>query len=51
MGLTGDGLSIVLPVFNEEDNLGPLHSRITDALKPAGLEYEVVYVDDGSTDG
>jgi glycosyltransferase involved in cell wall biosynthesis len=51
MSQADKGLSIVLPVFNEQDNLEPLHSRITDALKPAGVEYEVVYVDDGSTDG
>jgi len=51
MSMAEKGLSIVLPVFNEQDNLEPLHSRITDALKPAGVEYEVVYVDDGSTDG
>jgi len=51
MSRGGDGLSVVLPVFNEEDNLEPLHSRLTDALKPAGFEYEVLYVDDGSTDG
>jgi len=46
-----DGLSIVLPVFNEDENLEALHSRITEVLKPAGAEYEVIYVDDGSTDG
>ena len=51
MSRGGEGLSVVLPVFNEEDNLEPLHSRLTDALKPAGFEYEVLYVDDGSTDG
>lgn len=44
------GVSIVLPVFNEQDNLEPLHRRITDALKSVGPEYEVLYVDDGSTD-
>jgi len=46
-----DGLSIVLPVFNEVENLEALHSRITEVLKPAGAEYEVIYVDDGSSDG
>ncbi len=46
-----DALSVVLPVLNERDNLEPLHARLTEALEPMGREYEVVYVDDGSTDG
>src|SRR5205809_7444984 len=44
-------LSVVLPVLNELDNLEPLHARLTEALEPMGREYEVIYVDDGSTDG
>jgi glycosyltransferase involved in cell wall biosynthesis len=44
-------LSVILPVFNEDDNLEPLHARLTEALEPMGCEYEVIYVDDGSTDG
>jgi len=44
-------LSVVLPVLNEHDNLEPLHARLTEALEPMGREYEVIYVDDGSTDG
>jgi glycosyltransferase involved in cell wall biosynthesis len=43
-------VSVILPVLNEEDNLEPLHARLTMALKALGREYEVVYVDDGSTD-
>lgn len=46
-----EGLSIILPVLNERDNLAPLHERLTAALKPLDRDYEVVYVDDGSTDG
>ena len=46
-----EGLSVVLPVLNERDNLEPLHARLTEALGPLGRPYEVVYVDDGSTDG
>jgi glycosyltransferase involved in cell wall biosynthesis len=46
-----EGVSVVLPVFNERDNLEPLHPQLTDALKLLGREYEVIYVDDGSTDG
>src|SRR5437016_7152911 len=44
-------LSVVLPVLNEQDNLEPLHARLVDALEPMAREYEVIYVDDGSTDG
>ena len=45
-----DAVSVILPVLDEEDNLEPLHARLTAALKALGREYEVVYVDDGSTD-
>ena len=43
-------LSIIIPVFNEEDNVGPLHDKITAALDSLGQPYEVIIVDDGSTD-
>ena len=43
-------LSVVLPVLNEETNVEPLVTRISAALDPSGIEYEVVFVDDGSTD-
>ncbi|MGH7275932.1 MAG: glycosyltransferase family 2 protein [Candidatus Rokuibacteriota bacterium] len=46
-----DALSVILPVLNEQDNLEPLHARLTEALEPMGRDYEVIYVDDGSTDG
>src|SRR5262249_22937046 len=45
------GLSIVMPVYNERDNLEPLHRQITNALKSEDADYEVIYVDDGSDDG
>jgi glycosyltransferase involved in cell wall biosynthesis len=44
-------LSVVIPVYNEADNLAPLHAEVTQALKCLGRSYEVVYIDDGSTDG
>lgn len=44
-------LSIVIPVHNEEGNLVELHRRLTDALAEIDLPYEIVFVDDGSTDG
>jgi len=43
-------VSVVVPVFNEEQHLEPLHDRITRALEGAGERYEVIYVDDGSSD-
>src|SRR5438552_1192956 len=47
----GEAVSVSLPVLNERDNLEPLHARLTAALKPLGRDYEIVFVDDGSTDG
>ncbi|MBI5094432.1 MAG: glycosyltransferase family 2 protein [Candidatus Hydrogenedentes bacterium] len=44
-------LSVVIPVFNEEGNLRILHERLTKALGAFGWSYELVFVDDGSTDG
>jgi glycosyltransferase involved in cell wall biosynthesis len=41
-------LSIVVCVFNEEENIEPLVSQITNSCKD--IDYEIVYVDDGSTD-
>ncbi|WJW75888.1 glycosyltransferase family 2 protein [Thiohalobacter sp. IOR34] len=42
-------LSVVIPVYNEQDNIQPLVDEIRAALEGV-LDYEVVYVDDGSTD-
>ena len=44
-------LSIVIPVFNEEENIEPLIREIDAVLKPSGKTYEIVVVDDGSKDG
>jgi dolichol-phosphate mannosyltransferase len=44
-------ISVFLPVFNEEPNLLPLHAKLDEALKELGRSAEIVYVDDGSTDG
>ncbi len=43
-------LSIVVPVFNEEDNLTPLYDRIVSAVDGLDLDWELILVDDGSTD-
>jgi dolichol-phosphate mannosyltransferase len=44
-------ISVFLPVFNEEPNLRPLHAKLDQALATLGRSAEIVYVDDGSTDG
>ena len=44
-------VSVFLPVFNEEPNLLLLHTKLDAALKALGRSAEIVYVDDGSTDG
>src|SRR6478752_4338587 len=44
-------ISVFLPVFNEEPNLLPLHAKLDEALKTLDRSAEIVYVDDGSTDG
>lgn len=43
-------ISIVVPVYNEEDNLCPLYDRLSETLKALGLSYEIIMVDDGSSD-
>lgn len=44
-------LSIIIPVFNEEESIPLLHERLSRVLKMQDFSYEVIYVDDGSTDG
>jgi glycosyltransferase involved in cell wall biosynthesis len=43
-------LSVVIPIKDERDNLTRLHDRLTEALRPLPLSYEIVLVDDGSVD-
>ena len=43
--------SIVVPIYNEADNIAALHQAITTALDVTDKNYEVILVDDGSTDG
>jgi glycosyltransferase involved in cell wall biosynthesis len=43
-------LSVVIPVYNEEENLPPLWEELRSVLEPLGLSFEVVFVDDGSRD-
>lgn len=43
-------LSVVIPVYNEEQNLRPLHEQLRSVLQGLGLSYEIIFVDDGSVD-
>ena len=43
-------LSIVVPIYNEEENVAALYESIRGALDPTSLEYELIFVDDGSGD-
>jgi glycosyltransferase involved in cell wall biosynthesis len=43
-------ISVIIPLLNEAENLELLHERLTAVLPPLDPDYEIVYVDDGSTD-
>jgi glycosyltransferase involved in cell wall biosynthesis len=44
-------VSVVVPVYNERENIGPLVRAVKDVLEPLRRPYEMVFVDDGSRDG
>ncbi len=46
----GPDISIVVPVYNEEENLPILISQLVSVLKDLGKSFEMIFVDDGSTD-
>lgn len=48
---TGRRVTLVVPVYNEQESLNELHQRITTTATGAGWQWDVVYVDDGSRDG
>ena len=43
--------SIIAPIYNEKDNLSELHRRVTEVMNSTGEAWELILVDDGSTDG
>ncbi|AKB37907.1 Glycosyl transferase, family 2 [Methanosarcina siciliae C2J] len=43
-------LSTVIPAYNEEESVVPCYWEVIEALKPLGKSYEIIFVDDGSTD-
>lgn len=44
-------LSIVVPIYNEEENIPNLHREVSAAMAGSGIDYELILVDDGSSDG
>ena len=43
-------LTIIVPVYNEEPAIPDFHKQMTDAMDKSGIAYELLYIDDGSTD-
>lgn len=43
-------LSVVVPLYNEEGNVIPLHTKIKDSLDAVGRSYEIIFINDGSRD-
>lgn len=50
-GAGGPDLSIVIPMYNEVDNIPPLYEELTGVLETLPYRYEVIAIDDGSRDG
>jgi glycosyltransferase involved in cell wall biosynthesis len=44
-------LSVIVPVFNERESLEPLVSSLSKVLSSSGEDYEIIFIDDGSSDG
>ena len=44
-------ISVIIPVYNERENVLPLYRQLDMVLRPLGRNYEVLFVDDGSSDG
>lgn len=43
-------LSIVIPLYNEDESIDELHSKIVSSLSNSSLSYEIIFIDDGSSD-
>lgn len=44
-------ISVVIPIYNEKDSIGPLFDELLPVMEALGVPYEVICVDDGSSDG
>ena len=43
-------LSVIIPLYNESESLNELNQTIVDSLNGKNLDFEIIYIDDGSTD-
>jgi len=43
-------LSVIVPFYNEEDSIRPMHAAVVKAVEPLGIPFEMVFVNDGSKD-
>ena len=50
-GKSEETVSVLIPIYNEEGNLPLLYEKLDAALRKIGRAYEIIFVDDGSTDG
>lgn len=50
VNIPGTMISVVVPIFNEQENLPELRRRVTESLQMAGDEWELIFVNDGSRD-
>ncbi|MCZ2340712.1 MAG: glycosyltransferase family 2 protein [Bacteroidales bacterium] len=48
--ITSPEISIVIPLFNEQETMLTLHHSLSDAMQTASIDYEIIYVNDGSHD-
>lgn len=44
-------VSIIVPIYNEQENISALIAAINNAMQPLSFDYEIIFVDDGSSDG
>lgn len=44
-------VSIIVPVFNERENIDPFYQALSSVMEKSGEDFELIFVDDGSTDG
>ena len=44
-------ISIIIPIYNERDNVRELHARVTEEARKLHTPYELLLIDDGSKDG
>ena len=47
---SGRRISVILPAYNEEGAIMPIYSRLSATLVSLGMDYEIIFVNDGSTD-